>query len=171
MARHKTTRYNMTIEEMLKQLKLDRDMANFNPMTGEEKPMNEECKASAEALSMAIDYIEMTQKTLKELCQLKLVNKEINELDSLKYEDVTDGSVDNKTRADWLEFNKGLEMAKRTYLEEIDRALKMIECLKYEAVTDQSIDERQRRNWEAYNRGVGVAEHNIAKALKDVRKA
>ena len=160
----------MTLDEMLKQLELDRDMANFNPMTGEEKPMNEECKTSAEALSMAIDYINMTRKTLDELCQLKIVNKEINKLDSLKYEDVTDGSVSNQTRVDWLEFNKGLEMAKRTYLEEIDRALKMVECLKYEAVTDESIDERQRRNWEAYNRGVGVAQHNILKALKDVKK-
>lgn len=48
----------MTYDEMLEQLKHDRDLANFNPMTGEEKPMNEDCRKSAEALTMAIKIFE-----------------------------------------------------------------------------------------------------------------
>ena len=33
-------------------------MCNFNPMTGEEEPMNEDCRKSAEALDMAIKALE-----------------------------------------------------------------------------------------------------------------
>ena len=44
----------MTREEAIARLKLDRDLCNFNPMTGEEEPMNEDCRKSAEALDMAI---------------------------------------------------------------------------------------------------------------------
>ena len=44
----------MTREEAIAQLKMDRDLANFNPMTGEEEPMNEDCRKSVEALDMAI---------------------------------------------------------------------------------------------------------------------
>lgn len=48
----------MTIEEAIAQLKMDRDLCNFNPMTGEEEPMNEDCRKSAEALDMAIKALE-----------------------------------------------------------------------------------------------------------------
>ena len=44
----------MTREEAIAQLKMDRDLANFNPMTGEEEPINEDCRKSVEALDMAI---------------------------------------------------------------------------------------------------------------------
>ena len=37
---------------------MDRDLCNFNPMTGEEEPMNEDCRKSAEALDMAIKALE-----------------------------------------------------------------------------------------------------------------
>ena len=47
----------MTREEAIAQLKMDRDLCNFNPMTGEE-PMNEDCRKSAEALDMAIKALE-----------------------------------------------------------------------------------------------------------------
>lgn len=48
----------MTREEAIKQLKMDRDLANFNPMTGEETPMNEDCRKSVEALNVAIKALE-----------------------------------------------------------------------------------------------------------------
>ena len=48
----------MTREEAIAQLKMDRDLANFNPMTGEEEPMNEDCRKSVEALDMAINALE-----------------------------------------------------------------------------------------------------------------
>lgn len=35
----------------------------------------------------------------------------IKELECSKYEDINDGSVDNRQRRDWNEFNKGLELA------------------------------------------------------------
>ena len=48
----------MTREEAISQLKMDRDLCNFDPMTGEEAPMNEDCRKSAEALDMAIKALE-----------------------------------------------------------------------------------------------------------------
>ena len=48
----------MTREEAIAQLKMDRDLCNFNPMTGEEEPMNEDCRKSAEALDIAINALE-----------------------------------------------------------------------------------------------------------------
>ena len=48
----------MTREEAIAQLKSDRDLCNFNPMTGEEEPMNEDCRKSAEALDIAIKALE-----------------------------------------------------------------------------------------------------------------
>ena len=48
----------MTREEAIAQLKRDRDLCNFNPMTGEEEPMNEDCRKSVEALDLAIKAIE-----------------------------------------------------------------------------------------------------------------
>ena len=48
----------MTREETIARLKLDRDLCNFNPMTGEKEPMNEDCRKSAEALDMAIKALE-----------------------------------------------------------------------------------------------------------------
>ena len=51
----------MTREEAIAQLKMDRDLCNFNPMTGEEEPMNEDCRKSAEALDIAIKALEMVK--------------------------------------------------------------------------------------------------------------
>ena len=48
----------MTKKEAIAQLKMDRDLCNFNPMTGEEEPMNEDCRKSAEALDIAIKALE-----------------------------------------------------------------------------------------------------------------
>ena len=48
----------MTREEAIAQLKMDRDLCNFNPMTGEEEPMNEDCRKSADALDIAIKALE-----------------------------------------------------------------------------------------------------------------
>lgn len=54
----------MTREEAIAQLKKDRDLCNFNPMTGEEEPMDEDCRKSAEALNMAIEALFREGKTL-----------------------------------------------------------------------------------------------------------
>ena len=51
-------RNTMTNEEALERLKMDRDLCNFNPMTGEEEPMNEDCRKSAAALDIAIEALE-----------------------------------------------------------------------------------------------------------------
>ncbi len=48
----------MSNEEALEQLKMDRDLCNFNPMTGKEEPMNEDCRKSATALDIAIKALE-----------------------------------------------------------------------------------------------------------------
>ena len=48
----------MTREEAIAQLKMNRDLCNFNPMAGEEEPMNEDCRKSAEAFDMAIKALE-----------------------------------------------------------------------------------------------------------------
>ena len=67
----------MTIEEAIAQLKMDRDLCNFNPMTGEEEPMNEDCRKSAEALDIAIKALE------KEPCEDAISRKSM--LDYLNY--------------------------------------------------------------------------------------
>ena len=48
----------MTEKQALARLKYDRAMCNFNPLTGEEEPMNEDCKEAAEALDVAIGILE-----------------------------------------------------------------------------------------------------------------
>jgi hypothetical protein len=48
----------MTKEEILEQLKHDRDLCNFNPSTGESEPIDEDCRKSAEALDYAIKALE-----------------------------------------------------------------------------------------------------------------
>ena len=52
----------MTREEAIARLKLDRDLCNFNPMTSEEEPMNEDCRKSAEALDIAIKALDQVAK-------------------------------------------------------------------------------------------------------------
>ncbi len=47
----------MTTEEAIKQLEYDKAMCLFNPMTGEEEPMNEDCRKSAEADELAINAL------------------------------------------------------------------------------------------------------------------
>ena len=56
----------MTLDEAIARLKLDRDLCNFNPMTGEKESMNEDCRKSAEALDMAIKALDQVVK-LREL--------------------------------------------------------------------------------------------------------
>jgi len=48
----------MSVEDAITQLKMDRDLCKFNPMTGEEEPMNEDCRKSAAALDIAIKALE-----------------------------------------------------------------------------------------------------------------
>lgn len=47
----------MTTQEAIKQLEYDRGMCLFNPSTGEEEPMNDDCRKSAEALEIAIEAL------------------------------------------------------------------------------------------------------------------
>ena len=67
----------MTREEAIARLKLDRDLCNFNPMTGEKEPMNEDCRKLAEALDIAIKALE------KEPCEDAISRKSM--LDYLNY--------------------------------------------------------------------------------------
>lgn len=55
----------MTREEAIQQLKKDRDLANFNPLTGEEAPMNEDCRKSIAALDIAIKTLTQLEKQAK----------------------------------------------------------------------------------------------------------
>lgn len=48
----------MTNKEAIAVLKKDRDLCLFNPMTGEKEPMNEDCRQSADAYSVAIEALE-----------------------------------------------------------------------------------------------------------------
>lgn len=45
----------MQIAEAMEVLRRDRDLCNFNPMTGEERPMNEDCRLSAEAYNTILN--------------------------------------------------------------------------------------------------------------------
>ena len=57
----------MTREEAILQLKRDRDpfyLCNFNPLTGEEEPMNEDCRKSVKALDMAIKALERESEVI-----------------------------------------------------------------------------------------------------------
>ena len=47
----------MKIEDAIKQLEYDKGMYEFNPMSGEELPMNSDCAHSAEALVLAIEAL------------------------------------------------------------------------------------------------------------------
>lgn len=48
----------MTYEEAIKILHKDRALCMFNPMTGVDEPMNEDCRLSAFALDVAIEALE-----------------------------------------------------------------------------------------------------------------
>ena len=50
----------MTKDEVISILKRDKALCEFNPMTGEPKPMNEDCKQSAEALGYVLAILEDT---------------------------------------------------------------------------------------------------------------
>lgn len=53
----------MTLEEAVNILKKDRDLCMFNPMTGERKPMNEDCRQSAEAYDVILKELERQEDT------------------------------------------------------------------------------------------------------------
>lgn len=48
----------MTNEEAISILTKDRALCLFNPWTGEDVPLNEDCRMSAEAMNLAIDALE-----------------------------------------------------------------------------------------------------------------
>lgn len=48
----------MTIEEIIEQLKMERDLCNFNPMTGEEESIDEDCRNIVKILNIAINALE-----------------------------------------------------------------------------------------------------------------
>jgi predicted RNA-binding Zn-ribbon protein involved in translation (DUF1610 family) len=75
----------MTREEAIAQLKMDRDLFNFNPMTGEEEPMNEDCRKSADALDMAIKALE------QEPCEDAVSRQEVVQW----LENATDDSIEH----------------------------------------------------------------------------
>ena len=77
----------MTREEAIAQLKMDRDLCNFNPMTGEEEPMNEDCRKSADALDIAIKAIE------QQPCEDAVSRGEVNMLCARYLKTATDDHV------------------------------------------------------------------------------
>lgn len=48
----------MTYEEAISILTKDRALCLFNPLTGENVPLNEDCRMSAEAMKLAIEALE-----------------------------------------------------------------------------------------------------------------
>ena len=48
----------MTYEEAISILAKDRALCLFNPWTGEDVPLNEDCRMSAEAMKLAIEALE-----------------------------------------------------------------------------------------------------------------
>lgn len=48
----------MTYEEAIQILNKNRELCMFNPLTGDNKPMNEDCRLSASALDLAIKALE-----------------------------------------------------------------------------------------------------------------
>lgn len=52
----------MTNEKAISILKYHMEMCRFNPMTGEEKPMNQECEELANACDVAITSLENEDK-------------------------------------------------------------------------------------------------------------
>ena len=48
----------MTNEEAISVLTKDRALCLFNPWTGEDVPLNEDCRMSAEAMKLAIEALE-----------------------------------------------------------------------------------------------------------------
>ena len=48
----------MTNEEAISILTKDRALCLFNPWTGEDVPLNEDCRMSAEAMNLAIEALE-----------------------------------------------------------------------------------------------------------------
>ena len=75
----------MTEKEAIERLKLDRDLCNFNPMTGEEEPMNEDCRKSAEALDIAIKKLGQVAK----LRELKKITEEKEQVYANEFNDTT----------------------------------------------------------------------------------
>ena len=96
----------MTEKEAIARLKLDRDLCNFNPMTGEEEPMNEDCRKSAEALDIAI-------KALDQVAKLRELRKNLEEKERF-YE---------KEPYDHTQYSNGLADAYYTINESIDEIL------------------------------------------------
>lgn len=71
-------------EEAIAQLEMDRDLCNFNPMTGEEEPMNEDCRKSAEALNIAIKALKqepcedaISRQDVLDMMQIRMGAKEL----------------------------------------------------------------------------------------------
>lgn len=73
----------MPVEDAITQLKMDRDLCNFNPMTGEEEPMNEDCRKSAAALDIAIEALE--RMSCKDVIGKKLAIEKQERYMTIKY--------------------------------------------------------------------------------------
>ena len=61
----------MTREEAINQLRYDMAMCNFNPTTGEEYFVNDDCRKDYEALSIAIKSLEAWEKIDDDIASLQ----------------------------------------------------------------------------------------------------
>lgn len=65
----------MTRKEALEILKYNREMCDFNPMTGDLEPMNEDCRNLRDAIDWVFDYIHHIER-----CANDIVNYEENKI-------------------------------------------------------------------------------------------
>lgn len=72
----------MTLEEAKSILKKDRDLCMFNPMTGEQKPMNEDCRQSAEAYDRILTELTSSENDVCSECEFCESYKLWNEIHS-----------------------------------------------------------------------------------------
>ena len=61
-ARKRIEANKMTIEEMIEVLKYNKEMCLFDPTTGENIPMSEDCRRTADALEVAIGLLKKVQR-------------------------------------------------------------------------------------------------------------
>ena len=77
----------MQIAEAMDVLRRDRDLCNFNPMTGEEQPMNEDCRLSAEAYDTILnEWYDLKYKYEKSMDLIRQANAVIGMIGRIERE-------------------------------------------------------------------------------------
>ena len=108
----------MPVEDAITQLKMDRDLCNFNPMTGEEEPMNEDCRKSAAALDIAIKALE--RMSCKDVINKKLAIEQqerymtIDYLKKMQEEYVEGEGYERHSFPEWYALNVAIKVLQET---------------------------------------------------------